>query len=36
VRQLRGTATSQVAAASVALCTGFGGGYGSAAILTAP
>ncbi|MFC5751716.1 thiolase C-terminal domain-containing protein [Actinomadura rugatobispora] len=36
VRQLRGTGTSQVGAASVALCTGFGGGYGSAAILTAP
>ncbi|XVQ16033.1 thiolase C-terminal domain-containing protein [Spirillospora sp. CA-255316] len=36
VRQLRGTGTSQVDAASVALCTGFGGGYGSAAILTAP
>jgi acetyl-CoA acetyltransferase len=36
VRQLRGDGTSQVRGASVALCTGFGGGYGSAAILTAP
>ncbi|TDD66175.1 acetyl-CoA acetyltransferase [Actinomadura rubrisoli] len=35
VRQLRGTGTCQVRDAGVALCTGFGGGYGSAAILTA-
>ncbi|WP_344595862.1 thiolase C-terminal domain-containing protein [Actinomadura vinacea] len=35
VRQLRGTGTNQVEGASVALCTGFGGGYGSAALLTA-
>ncbi|MFC5181049.1 thiolase C-terminal domain-containing protein [Actinomadura harenae] len=34
VRQLRGTGTNQVAGASVALCTGFGGSYGSAAVLT--
>ncbi|MFC6885404.1 MULTISPECIES: thiolase C-terminal domain-containing protein [Actinomadura] len=36
VRQLRGTGTNQVRGAGVALCTGFGGSYGSAAILTAP
>ncbi|MDF3308223.1 acetyl-CoA acetyltransferase [Rhodococcus sp. T2V] len=37
VRQLRGTATShQVASPHVALCTGFGGSYGSAAILERP
>lgn len=36
VRQLRGTSTSQVAGAGVALCTGFGGSYGSAAVLTRP
>jgi len=36
VRQLRGDGTNQVGGASAALCTGFGGGYGSAAILTAP
>ncbi|MCP2339607.1 thiolase C-terminal domain-containing protein [Actinomadura rupiterrae] len=36
VRQLRGTGTSQVADASVALCTGFGGSYGSAAVLVRP
>ncbi|RFU38881.1 acetyl-CoA acetyltransferase, partial [Actinomadura logoneensis] len=36
VRQLRGTGVNQVADASVALCTGFGGSYGSAAILTRP
>ncbi|GAA1544786.1 lipid-transfer protein [Actinomadura kijaniata] len=36
VRQLRGTGTNQVPGAGVALCTGFGGSYGSAAILTAP
>ncbi|MGI8336553.1 thiolase C-terminal domain-containing protein [Actinomadura scrupuli] len=36
VRQLRGDGTNQVRGAGVALCTGFGGGYGSAAILTAP
>ncbi|MGH3388777.1 MAG: thiolase C-terminal domain-containing protein [Actinomadura sp.] len=35
VRQLRGDGTRQVPGAGVALCTGFGGGYGSAAILTA-
>ncbi|MQY02895.1 thiolase C-terminal domain-containing protein [Actinomadura macrotermitis] len=35
VRQLRGTGTNQVPGAGVALCTGFGGGYGSAAVLTA-
>jgi acetyl-CoA acetyltransferase len=35
VRQLRGDGTHQVRGAGVALCTGFGGGYGSAAILTA-
>jgi acetyl-CoA acetyltransferase len=35
VRQLRGGATAQVPAAEVALCTGFGGSYGSAAILVA-
>lgn len=34
VRQLRGDSTSPVAGAGVALCTGFGGSYGSAAILT--
>ncbi|MEU5878337.1 acetyl-CoA acetyltransferase [Spirillospora sp. NPDC047279] len=34
VRQLRGTGTNQVGDAGVALCTGFGGSYGSAAILT--
>lgn len=36
VRQLRGDGTNQVRGAGVALCTGFGGGYGSAAVLTAP
>ncbi|WP_067482200.1 thiolase C-terminal domain-containing protein [Actinomadura hibisca] len=36
VRQLRGTGTNQVPGAGVALCTGFGGSYGSAAVLTAP
>ncbi|WP_433339084.1 thiolase C-terminal domain-containing protein [Spirillospora sp. CA-294931] len=36
VRQLRGTGTNQVSGAGVALCTGFGGSYGSAALLTAP
>jgi acetyl-CoA acetyltransferase len=36
VRQLRGDGTNQVPGAGVALCTGFGGSYGSAAILTAP
>ena len=36
VRQLRGTGTNQVKDAEVALCTGFGGSYGSAAILTRP
>ncbi|GAA2091555.1 lipid-transfer protein [Actinomadura alba] len=36
VRQLRGDGTNQAGGASVALCTGFGGGYGSAAVLTAP
>ena len=38
VRQLRGGAGTgcRVEGASVALCTGFGGGYGSAAVLTAP
>ncbi|GLZ11175.1 lipid-transfer protein [Actinomadura sp. NBRC 104425] len=36
VRQLRGTAVNQVADAAVALVTGFGGGYGSAAVLTRP
>jgi acetyl-CoA acetyltransferase len=36
VRQLRGDGTNQVHGAGVALCTGFGGSYGSAAILTAP
>jgi acetyl-CoA acetyltransferase len=35
VRQLRGDGTNQVHGAGVALCTGFGGSYGSAAILTA-
>ncbi|MFC4564701.1 acetyl-CoA acetyltransferase [Nocardiopsis mangrovi] len=35
VRQLRGQGTVQVPGAGVALCTGFGGAYGSAAILTA-
>ncbi|WP_197016216.1 thiolase C-terminal domain-containing protein [Actinomadura viridis] len=35
VRQLRRTGTNQVGDAAVALCTGFGGGYGSAALLTA-
>jgi acetyl-CoA acetyltransferase len=35
VRQLRGDATGQVPGAQVALCTGFGGSYGSAAILVA-
>ncbi|MDL4771524.1 MULTISPECIES: thiolase C-terminal domain-containing protein [Thermomonosporaceae] len=35
VRQLRGAGTNQVRGAGVALCTGFGGSYGSAAILTA-
>ncbi|HXA62354.1 MAG TPA: acetyl-CoA acetyltransferase [Streptosporangiaceae bacterium] len=34
VRQLRGDGTNQVRDAEVALCTGFGGSYGSAAILT--
>ena len=34
VRQLRGDGTNQVRGAGVALCTGFGGGCGSAAILT--
>jgi acetyl-CoA acetyltransferase len=33
VRQLRGDGVNQVANAEVALCTGFGGSYGSAAIL---
>jgi acetyl-CoA acetyltransferase len=36
VRQLRGDGTNQVPGAGVALCTGFGGGYGGAAVLTAP
>jgi hypothetical protein len=36
VRQLRGDGTNQVHGAGVALCSGFGGSYGSAAILTAP
>ncbi|HEX2316008.1 MAG TPA: acetyl-CoA acetyltransferase [Thermomonospora sp.] len=36
VRQLRGTGTGQVDGAGVALCTGFGGGYGSAAVLVRP
>jgi acetyl-CoA acetyltransferase len=35
VRQLRGDAATQVHGAEVALCTGFGGSYGSAAILVA-
>jgi acetyl-CoA acetyltransferase len=35
VRQLRGDGTNQVRSAGVALCAGFGGGYGSAALLTA-
>jgi acetyl-CoA acetyltransferase len=35
VRQLRGDAAGQVPGAEVALCTGFGGSYGSAAILVA-
>jgi acetyl-CoA acetyltransferase len=33
VRQLRGDGTNQVGGARTALCTGFGGSYGSAAIL---
>jgi acetyl-CoA acetyltransferase len=36
VRQLRGDGVNQVRDASVALCTGFGGGYGSALVLTRP
>jgi acetyl-CoA acetyltransferase len=36
VRQLGGAGTNQVDGAGVALCSGFGGSYGSAAILTAP
>ncbi|MBO2446756.1 acetyl-CoA acetyltransferase [Actinomadura barringtoniae] len=36
VRQLRGTGTNQTRDPEVALCTGFGGSYGSAAILTRP
>lgn len=36
VRQLRGTASSQVESPHVALCTGFGGSYGSATILESP
>jgi acetyl-CoA acetyltransferase len=36
VRQLRGDGTNQARGAGVALCTGFGGDYGSAAVLTAP
>ncbi|WP_208720098.1 thiolase C-terminal domain-containing protein [Amycolatopsis circi] len=35
VRQLRGEGTNQVRSAEVALCTGFGGSYGSAAVLVA-
>ncbi|WP_019634060.1 thiolase C-terminal domain-containing protein [Actinomadura atramentaria] len=35
VRQLRGTGVNQVPGAGVALCAGFGGSYGSAAVLTA-
>ncbi|GAA1072270.1 thiolase C-terminal domain-containing protein [Nocardiopsis composta] len=35
VRQLRGDGVNQVPGASVALCTGFGGAYGSAALLVA-
>jgi acetyl-CoA acetyltransferase len=34
VRQLRGDGVNQVPGAEVALCAGFGGSYGSAAILT--
>jgi acetyl-CoA acetyltransferase len=34
VRQLRGDGVHQVPDAEVALCTGFGGSYGSAAVLT--
>lgn len=33
VRQLRGDGTNQVPTPTVALCTGFGGSYGSAAVL---
>jgi hypothetical protein len=33
---LGGAGTNQVDGAGVALCSGFGGSYGSAAILTAP
>lgn len=33
VRQLRGTGTNQVPAAEVALCSGFGGSFGSLALL---
>jgi acetyl-CoA acetyltransferase len=36
VRQLRGDGTNQRPGARGALCTGFGGGYGSAAILLRP
>ncbi|MBB6172926.1 acetyl-CoA acetyltransferase [Nocardiopsis mwathae] len=35
VRQLRGDGVNQVPGAEVALCTGFGGAYGSAALLVA-
>ncbi|ASU83002.1 acetyl-CoA acetyltransferase [Nocardiopsis gilva YIM 90087] len=35
VRQLRGDGVNQVPGASAALCTGFGGAYGSAALLVA-
>jgi acetyl-CoA acetyltransferase len=34
VRQLRGDGVNQVPDAAVALCTGFGGGYGSGLVLT--
>lgn len=36
VRQLRGDGTNQLQGARTALCTGFGGSYGSAAILIRP
>ncbi|MEV5751388.1 acetyl-CoA acetyltransferase [Actinoallomurus sp. NPDC052308] len=36
VRQLRGDGVNQVSDAEVALCTGFGGSYGSAALLIRP
>lgn len=36
VRQLRGDGSTQVAEPQVALCTGFGGSFGSAAVLVRP